>query len=158
MGGGFPEGAAGKQEFNIQRDLEASRYATSRWPTPITFSGFGIGREIKTGSALKELPKDNPVREAYRLFNGISDRQSWDQSAVLYAVRGLDEGPASNYWSLSSPGRITLHEDGSNGWKKDPDGIGRYLIEKREPEIIAAEIERLMKHRPQEPRGTEKKQ
>jgi hypothetical protein len=41
------------------------------------------------------LPTDNPVRKAYEtIYNGINGRDSWDQCAVVHAVRGL-----AGYWT-----------------------------------------------------------
>lgn len=80
---------------------------------------------------------------------GFKDHFTYDQSAVLYAVRGLDGGPVSDYWILSEPGRMKGHEDGKNTWKPDPDGPYRYLKQNRDPKKIAKEIERLMKHLPE---------
>ena len=30
------------------------------------------------------------MRRAYELYNGLKNKKTWDQAAVLYAVRGLD--------------------------------------------------------------------
>lgn len=88
MGGKFPEG----REANLINDGPAAAYAVEHWPTPIVFSGWEIGNEIMTGARLRESPESTPVRRAYELYNGLKNRQSWDQTAVLYAVRGLDGG------------------------------------------------------------------
>ncbi len=145
MGGKIPEGG----ETNIKVDPKASRHVTKNWPTEVVFSPLRIGGSIRTGAGLAELPKDNPIRRAYKLHKGeFKDHSSFDQSAVLYAVRALDDGPAADYWTLSDPGRMKVLEDGNNVWKSDPDGNHRYLIEKRDPEKIAREIENLMKYTP----------
>ncbi len=145
MAGGFPDG----NEFNAKKDPDASVHATENWPKPVRFSGYEIGFEIYTGSGLEELPDSNPIRRAYELYNGLSDRHSWDQAAVLYTVRGIDGGPASDYWNFSNPGWIDVRSDGSNGWINNPDGLHRYKIEKRDPYLIADEIEGLMKQLPE---------
>ena len=85
MGGTFVSG----REFNLYSDIPATRRAVEAWPTPIVFSGFEIGQGVGTGAGLRELPATNPLRRAYELFNGLADHPSWDQTAVLYAVRGL---------------------------------------------------------------------
>ncbi len=147
MGGYFPEG----REANIVWDYEASYEAISNWPTDIVFSGWEIGRFIYTGGPLYQLPEDSPVRRSYQLFNNIQPHRSWDQSALLYAIRGLDERPATDYWDFSEPGRIVIDpESGTNRWERDPDGTHRHKIERRDPNLIADEINVLMMHQPKE--------
>ncbi len=148
MGGRFPEG----REANILWDAAAAAEAIEKWPTDIIFSGWEIGRDIYTGGRLHELPEDNPVRRAYQLFNDLQPHRSWDQAAVLYAVRGLDGGPASDYWDLSPPGRIVINpEDGSNSWRHDTNGTHKYHIARRAPNLLAEEIDALMMHQPSKP-------
>jgi hypothetical protein len=143
MGGKLPEG----KEANLIHDGPAAAWAIENWPTPIIFSGFEIGNRILTGAALSELPKGTPVRRAYELYNGLNDRQSWDQTAVLYAVRGLDGG-LSGYWDLATSGTMHVREDGGNVWRNTPDKQHSHLLPKMPPEEIAAVIEELMLHQP----------
>jgi purine nucleosidase len=97
---------------------------------------------------LKKLPAGTPVRRAYELFNGLNNRQSWDQTAVLYAVRGLD-GRLADYWDLKSKGHLQVSEDGSNVWRESPDKVHSYLVKKMPPDKIAGVIEELMLQPPQ---------
>ncbi len=146
MGGHFPEG----REANIRWDAQASVEAIEAWPTEIIFSGWEIGTPIMTANELHELPEDSPVRRSYELFNNLQPHHSWDQAALLYAVRGLDDGPAADYWDFSEPGRIVIDpEDGSNTWEADPEGTHRHKIERRDPGLIADEIDELMMHLPE---------
>ncbi len=138
MGAAFPQG----KEWNIHRDAAASREAIERWPTPIVFSGFEIGKQIMTGARLKSLPASSPVRRAYELYNGLNNRESWDQTAVLYAVRGPDG--TRSLWELSPRGRCVIAEDGSNTWQAQIDGPHRYLIAKAPAAEVAETIENLM--------------
>lgn len=143
MGGQFPSG----REANIRWDTEASIEAIAEWPTPIKFVGWEIGL-MDTGAEILELPDSNPVRRAYELFDRIPHK-NWDQVAVLYAVRGLDDGPLSHFWDLSEPGWLVIDStDGSNTWKNDPEGTHRHLIQKGTDDEIALEIDKLMMHVP----------
>ena len=83
-------------ECNLMWDTVASVRAVNDWPTPVVFSGFAIGADIKVGAGLKETPEANPVRACYKRYNGLNNREAWDHSAVRYAVRGV-----SNYRTLS---------------------------------------------------------
>jgi len=139
MGGQFPEG----RECNLIRDPAATAYAIEHWPTPIVFTGWEIGNRIVTGARLKQTAKGSPVRRAYELYNGLKGRQSWDQTAVLYAVRGLGE-----WWSLQREGHLAVDAKGGNVWRKSPDKPHVHLVEKMAPEQVARLIEDLMMRPP----------
>ena len=80
-------------------------------------------------------------------LNGLKDRQSWDQTAVLYAVRGLNGGLAG-YWDLRSGGRVAVADDGSNAWRDTPDQQHSYLVKRMSPDKIASVIEGFMLESP----------
>ncbi len=144
MAGKFPEG----KEANVVSDPYASQYSIDHWPTPIIFSGFEIGVEVKTGLRLiKEGPRESPIRRVYALCIPKNEydregRRSWDQTAVLVAVRGIEP-----YYS-HKVGWFITQEDGSNQWRDDPKGNHWRLIEKMSPDSVAYEIETLMMQRP----------
>jgi inosine-uridine nucleoside N-ribohydrolase len=142
MGGAFPRG----REYNLYCDAPAAVEAVKRWPTPVVFSGFEIGGEIMTGARLRESPVASPVRRAYELYNGLHNRQSWDLTAVFYAVRGLDGGLA-DYWDLRS-GRLEVARDGSDIWHDSPRGPHKYLVKKLPPQKVAEVIGGLMLESP----------
>jgi hypothetical protein len=142
MGLTIPQG----REWNIHRDTAASIKAIGDWPTPITFSGFEIGKEIMTASGLRGAAKDSPIRLAYERYNGLANRESWDQTAVLFAVRG-----PGDLWDVHVGGSAEVLPDGSNRWRDAPDRGHAYLVKKKPPVEVAAAIESLMlrppKHR-----------
>lgn len=149
MGGIFPGGRfpGGGGEYNLMWDTMASVRAVNDWPTPIVFTGFEIGARIKTGARLHETSDKNPVRACYQHYNGLHDRESWDQTAVLYAVRG-----AQDYWTLSEPGHCLMHArvpHGYNQWIPAAQGSHRYLLEQKSPEALGEVIETLMIQPPQ---------
>ncbi len=146
MAGIFPEG----KEFNMIKDAEASVYAFQNWPTPILLSGFEIGTDIYTGKKAAESGDlNNPVTWAYDYnFNTYSDkkldkRNSWDQTAVLCAVRNPE-----NYFYVNGPGRIEVNEDGSNVWNADVDQQHFFLVHKYPYQYIADILDELMLHKP----------
>jgi purine nucleosidase len=148
MGGKFPDGRFkdGDGEYNLRIDTRASLRALNDWPTPVVLSGFEIGARVFTGKGLRALPEPNPVRAAYLHFNGLDNRESWDQTAVLYAVRG-----AAAYWTESEPGLCLMHAGlrfSYNEWIPTPRKSHRYLIEKMPPAEVARVIEDLMMRRP----------
>ena len=91
MAGRFPSG----KEFNVDRDIPASKKVIADWPTPILFSGFEIGVEILTGLPLtnNQSIQNSPVKEVFAISipfdpQDKNGRMSWDETAVLVAVRG----------------------------------------------------------------------
>jgi purine nucleosidase len=152
MGGKFPNGRFddGEGEYNLRVDRAAALRVMNDWPTPAVFSGFEIGDRVKTGKALRSSPGTSPVRAAYLHFNGLTDRESWDQTAVLYAVRG-----AGAYWTESEPGLALMHvglTTGYNEWIPTSRKAHRYLIEKAPPAEVARVIEELMTRPPRSAR------
>ncbi|HSV73845.1 MAG TPA: nucleoside hydrolase [Chthonomonadales bacterium] len=144
MGGIFPGGRFpdGQGEYNLMYDTVASVRAVNDWPTPVVFSGFEIGAAIKVGARLRETPETNPVRAAYLHFNNLQDREAWDQTAVLFAVRG-----ARDYWRLSEPGLALMRarvSHGFNEWIPTPLRQHRYLIPLMPPAEVGRLIEDLM--------------
>ncbi len=147
MAGAFPKG----REFNVFRDAPASATVYGQWPTPVLLSGFEIGKKVKTGLPLVENAqiRNSPVKDVFRISIPLDKedqqgRMSWDQTAVLVAVKG----PAPYYTTRS--GRMTVQSDGSNGW--DSAGKGhQYLVEQWPVAQTTALINKLMQHQPVAP-------
>lgn len=144
MAGKFPAG----KEFNVEQDIAASTKVFTQWPGTIVFSGFEIGVEIRTGLPLinNKNIQNSPVKEVFAICIPMSaqdkhGRMSWDETAVLVAIRGCD-----NYYTLQ-PGRFTINSDGSNAW--DTTGKGHfYLIKKMPVPEVTAIINQLIMHQP----------
>lgn len=141
MAGVFPEGI----EFNVIKHASASVNAISKWPKPILFSGFEIGVKILTGDKVAKQEDSNPVSKGYAYNNKtyakeeVANRNSWDQTAVLIAVRNPED-----YFYVNGPGKFIVHEDGSNAWDPTVDA-GHYFISHKYPySHIAGVIEELM--------------
>lgn len=147
MGGHYPN-AEHKSEANFCTHGGAAYTAktVALWPLPVVFSGHEIGNAIHTGTELIKQNDDNPVARAYRLyFAGIkqNSRQSWDQTAVLFAVRGADP-----YWDMVVQGVNVIGDDGINIWQETPDSEHAYLVQQEQPEAVAEAIEQLMTRPP----------
>ncbi|MBC7923444.1 MAG: nucleoside hydrolase [Ferruginibacter sp.] len=143
MGGKYPRG----KEFNLEQDPEAAVAVVENWPTPILFSGSEVGEKVFTGSALvrDSTLANSPVREAFRFYLAKDQqpaRPSWDQTAVLVAVRGH-----ADYFNAVA-GQCRMYRDGHNEWTPSPNGPHRYLTFKRPPAEIQAVVEDLMRHPP----------
>jgi hypothetical protein len=140
MGGDYP---AGKEHNFFARGSDAvTAEVVHAWPTPVLFSGYTLGLGVMTGPGLAALPQGHPVRRAYELHPTRPmerGRPSWDQTAVVAAVRG-----PGCFWRVSEPGFNRIAADGSNAWESRSGGSHVYLIERDPPAQVAAEIERLM--------------
>ena len=125
MAGNF---AQPKAEFNVQKDIASARKLFDRWPGEIVASGWEIGEAMKFPATRIEKDfawaLDHPVVEAYRAYMKMPyDRQTWDLTAVLYAVR-----PTGAYFDLSPTGRITADDAGRTGFRAEAGGKHRYLV------------------------------
>lgn len=138
MGGEYPAG----REWNFFQDGKAARGAVAQWPGTIVFVGYEAGLDVLTGEGLAETEEGNPLRRSYRLYNDLTDRPSWDQLAVLYAVRGRPR-IMDPLWEVVS-GNNAVQKDGSNRWRPSPDGTHFYLRLRQRPKAMAAAIEALM--------------
>ena len=140
MGGAYPAGK--EHNFAARRAHEVTKPALEGWPTDVLVTGYEVGDEIRTGPILAHLDEDHPVHRAYAghpsepLENG---RPSWDQTAVLAAVREPTE-----YFDVSDPGRVVVETDGANTWADDPAGSHRYLINREDTDLVKGVIAALM--------------
>lgn len=136
MGGGFPGG----DEWNFMQDGPASKTLCEEWPGPIVFTGKEIGLGIETGARLMtETPVENPVRRCFELYTGGQNRFSWDETAVLFAVRG-----ARDYWEVVGDGECVVEPDGNNRWREALGGRHGYLKVKMDPAQVGRVIDDLM--------------
>jgi hypothetical protein len=115
---------------NFTTDKAASLYAIQNWPGDVMFVGREIGSVpsgLKVGARLRELPENNPVRVAYALWFGgePKDRHVADQTAVLFAVRGLGD-----YWEAETRGWIDLQPGMTFRWRYNRDGRQGYLLKR----------------------------
>ncbi len=149
MAGRFDVEMGAFREFNVMKDSAASVYAFNNWPSPIIFSGFEIGARLFTGlpivnnTAIQHSPvKDVFARSIPMDKNDKNGRMSWDETAVLVAVRGYEK-----YFGVLK-GKIICNEDGSNGW--DPNGNRDYYLVKKLPQADLEKIlNDLIMHQPQ---------
>ncbi|MBK7869916.1 MAG: nucleoside hydrolase [Saprospiraceae bacterium] len=143
MAGGFPN----FKEFNVHMDAAASKNVFENWTTPILLSGFEIGNKIFTGLPLiKSKIENSPIKDAFahsipQREEDKNGRKSWDQTAVLVAVRGYEK-----YYTVM-PGKMICNEDGSNAWDNKDSGHF-YLVEKKSVNKMTKIINRLMLHQP----------
>lgn len=146
MAGGFPEFS----EFNVNQHPKASLYAFENWPAPILFSGFEIGVKIMTGNKVAtQGTKGSPVQWAYKYCLSTyedrksENRNSWDHTAVLCAVRNPEE-----YFYVIGNGTFICNPDGSNSWDADKNSNHSFLVHKYPYQKIADVLDELMMYEP----------
>ena len=150
MGGNFPEG---RWEWNFSGGMPGvTQNVLSRLNVPITFSGFELGVAIKSGEAFNRMDPNTPLYVGFmhfseyapwmkRNFKGaILDNSTFDQTAVLYAVRfGI-----GTYWDKVSNGICVPDEKGGNTWKQAENSNHSYLRLTMDQDEIATAIEGMM--------------
>ncbi len=109
MAGNFADGAP---EYNVSTDAASAKTVFERWPTPIVFSGFEIGRDLLYPAASIEhdfaYAGPHPIAESYRAYQKMPyDRPTWDLTAALQAVR-----PEHAYFALSESGTVQVEPNG----------------------------------------------
>ena len=150
MGGNFPKS---EYEWNFSGDMPGvTKYVIDKLKLPITFIGAEIGSVIRTGEVFNELPHDSPLYLGFYHFSkhapwmnhqfegAIYDNATFDQTAVLYAVRG----GLNKYWTRVSQGRCEADDNGGNIWVDDTDSNHSYLELKMPIHEIEMELEAFM--------------
>lgn len=144
MAGKFPEG----YEFNVDKDIPASQFVFNNWPTNILFSGFEIGEKIKAGLPLihNNAIHYSPVKDVFSICIPMAKedsvgRKSWDETAVLVAVKGF-----APYYHLQY-GHIAVANDGKNTWI-DSGRTQAYLIEASPYTEVETYINNAIMHQP----------
>jgi len=150
MGGQFPEG---DNEWNFDGGMPGlTQYVISKLDVPVTFSGYELGEAIKTGEVLNEIDPATPLYVGFMHFSShapwikekfrgrILDNSTFDQTAVLYAVRG----GVGTYWDKVKGFRCVPDKTGGNKWVKDESSRHSFLVLRMDPEKLADEIEKFM--------------
>jgi hypothetical protein len=151
QGGKFPRADVPTWNFAHADAAPYTKKVLDNWPAPMVFSGYEVGISIMTGKGYAHSPDDNPLKLAYyHFFDELFDnRASWDQTCVLYAVRGCGElfrevRSGSNMFDL----------DGLNHWTTETVNSNHCYLEKdADDQTIAAVIEGLMLQPPRRMRN-----
>ena len=147
MAGAFPRG----KEFNINRDVSAALAVSKDWPSPVIYSGFEIGKRIKTGLPLvgNENIQHSPVKDVFRISmrqstEDAQGRMSWDETAVLVAINGFSP------WYTLRHGHILIDTYGGNTWEDSMDEHVRqsHLVEALPAITVQRIIDKLIMHQP----------
>jgi inosine-uridine nucleoside N-ribohydrolase len=147
MAGSLGQDGKSGYEFNVMVDPPASKKVFEDWPTPIIISGFEIGDKILTGIRLinNEAIQNSPVKDAFQVAlkadKNTNGRNSWDETAVLVAVRGI--APFFNSRKIN----LEIKPDGKDTLV--PGEKFTWLQFRQSPKAIGVVIEDLMMHQPE---------
>jgi hypothetical protein len=147
-------GTSPTRDWNFGRNGTENylREVLATWPTDLYISS--AGEDIRTGNRkLPQTPAINPVREAYRLWSNtlvpgrssglLEGRSSWDQIAVLFAVR-------PQYFEVEKGGSLEQAADFKTFWNLRRDNPRHHRVMIRCPkDQIADVIEDLMAQPPE---------
>ncbi|MBN2349752.1 MAG: nucleoside hydrolase [Bacteroidales bacterium] len=150
MGGQFP---SGPNEWNFNGNMPGvTRFVIHNLDVPITFSGYEVGNVIKTGEVFNDIKTKTPLNLGFKHFSNnapwmkeqytgdIIDNATYDQTAVLYAVRN----GVGIYWDKITNGICEPDDTGGNIWIEGRESKHSYLKLLMNPEEIAGLIESLM--------------
>jgi len=145
-GGDYPEGW--EYNFAYASVGRCTKYVMENWPenVPVMISGFEIGVKIISGKIYKDELPECPLRKGLEsAWNALSaGRPSWDETSVIYAIRGLSF-QGEKYWKKQSQGSVYVNDTtGSAKWLPTPDKNQSYLIESMDPDSLARMMEDLI--------------
>ncbi len=134
MGGQYP---SGEWEWNFNGGMPGvSKFVFDNITLPVVFVGYEVGAVIKTGDVFNEINPKHPLYIGYYHFSKhapwmqegyiegkISANATYDQTAVLYAVRG----GIGNWWEKIEGGRNLIDENGGNVWVEGEKSNHSYL-------------------------------
>ena len=151
MGGQFPSGE--RREWNFDGNMPGvTQYVLESLDVPITFSGYEIGVNLKTGEVFNDLHQNSPLYLGFYHFSKhapwmkdqfkgkIFDNSTYDQTAVLYAVRG----GVGDYWDRVANGICIPDSEGRNTRKIVDSSQQSYLVLKWPKAQMEAELEKFM--------------
>ncbi|PON13139.1 hypothetical protein C2W62_35930 [Candidatus Entotheonella serta] len=143
MGGTLKRG----YEFNLKKSGKGvAQNVIDKWPGKIVFSTYSIGAAIRSGGKMQNAPAASPVRDAYWYFHKRRWgrlRASWDQTTVLYAVRGK-----RNYWSVNRKGGMQVDRNGRSQWQAKLKRNHSHLRRRMSPGALARLFDDLMMAKP----------
>ncbi|MEQ9265400.1 MAG: nucleoside hydrolase [Balneolaceae bacterium] len=150
MGGNFPTST---NEWNFDGGMPGvTRFVLEKLETPVTFLGAELGSSLKTGEIFNDLPSDSPLYLGFYHFSkyapwvkdnftgNINDNSTFDQTAVLYAIR---DG-VGTYWDRVENGICVADSTGGNTWEPKENSNHSYLVLKKPRIEMEQELEAFM--------------
>lgn len=120
------------KEFNVSCDISSAQKFINEWPTPITISPYEVGDAILFPAQSIEndfkWKSPNPLVIGYTNYMQMPyNRQTWDLTAVLYAVER-----EKNFFGYSEWGTLKIDDTGATTFTVNAKGKHRYLTVNKE--------------------------
>lgn len=128
-------------ECNIVCDIPAAQTVCAEWCGELVFSSFEIGNWIITLNDFYKNSDYNPAAYAYKIYpHSITGRESWDPTAMLYAIR-----PDAGYWYTHPYGKISVDDKGITSFETDENCKHTYLMPRMDYKKIVDIIDDITK-------------
>ena len=150
MGCMIPNG----REFNTCTDSAASKNVVDNWPTDIYFLTSNYGDNVHSGIPVSKLDTaKNPVaaifaHELAAYGETATGHASWDEVALLAAVRGWERDFTVTRGTMTVAVSTTWSKDGKNSWTENATGSHYVLGEKTSYAEVGAILDELMTRAP----------
>ena len=128
----------GGREYNFYKNAMTCRSGSElcrSWPSPVTFLGFEVGKDVKSGG---KLPEGDLLKQVMSDHGSVNGRSSWDPMLALLAVIG-DPGSAG-YRCVYGTAEVDP-ENGSNRFIPSEDGSHRYVVKLHSDDFYASAID-----------------
>ncbi len=136
---GNPQSHVMTWEYNIRGSGKSAKTACDEWTGELVFASYELGSYITTMVGYpSKVPPSDPVGRAYDIHNHGAGRCSWDQTAMLEAVR------PGVYWNYHEFGRITVDDEYVTHWTREEGGQHTYLLPKADYEDIRRIVDDLI--------------
>ena len=132
-----------------QRSRQAGKNICDNWPTPITFLGWEVSSEIRTGGTIGTTIGTSDLIYKILLAHGGTDeatngRSSWDPMTMLLACVNDDNASGYKYiYGINSVDETT----GNNTFTVNPDGKHRFVIKKYPNDWYKYQINNILEKR-----------
>jgi len=121
MGGTYPSGR--EHNFSSRRGRAYTEHVIEILDDlgkEVWLIGWELGDQIRTGSGLAELEKNHPLRIVYDEYRDLRDHPTFDQLAVLTALRDR------HHYFQWTRGQISVDRLGQNTWDDDENAHYQY--------------------------------
>lgn len=138
MGGRWDKKVGKEYNFSAYRiNSEAASFICENCPVPITFLGYEVGKDIKSGG--KAVP--GLTGTAYKAHLSRGGRPSWDPMTALFAIIGDSEKAGyKRVWGKAS----VNPRSGKNRFEVAENGIHSYLVKTKDNNFYKSQIEEVL--------------
>jgi len=135
-----PNGGRAHNFCKTKRTSVAANYLCENCPCPITFLGFEVSEQIRTGDVLKGRENDL-VANALKDHGSENGRFSWDPMLALLAITGNEK--RAGYRTVSGKAMVDA-ETGANYFTQDENGTQCFVIKTELDDFYKSKINEIL--------------